>query len=70
MLYFTTAAVAARRIRRDDNVVVKMPGPPLWRLVLEEVADAFTERWRRMADLLRRKASTGRGDRQAQSDLA
>ena len=62
MLLYGTAVLAARRAaRRHSDTVVVVPGLPLWRLLLEELAHGVRTRWHRLVALFRRPHPTGNG---------
>ncbi len=49
MVLLGTAVLANRRAAaRNRDEIVLLPGPPLWQLVLEELAHAFAMRWKRV----------------------
>lgn len=63
MLYFAAAAIAAQTNKRNSSTVAKIPGWPLWRLILDEMAYAATQWWKRLANVLRRELTSGVANR-------
>ncbi len=55
MLIYAAATVPGRRrTNLDPPKVVRMPGPPLWWLILAELASDFGKLWKRITALAKR----------------